>query len=567
MADPQVRKSPKLDHVRPMANSQEQQTGRAPLLDDEEVWFREKLTAALRPVDPQPKPAIQDRLYGSAYKEAYDALFLELNRHKCSEILDMLHKSIQNSLYGSDYLLLIHCQANLLRAVFELEGTALRSLRKITEGPEVGSFRVRMLPGYILECDWYGLEHRYNGYRFTPGKQQEVRNLASQFDERIRREKPVKTVQERVERAWTDKVCVSTLLNHVDHISASPTIKEGLRIVLREHLGSDVLFPPERTHETMKWAVRLTDEWLRKTAKGGGGWLYLMAIGGGLLFLLFLFIETPVPIKSVQKTVQEVEMNHTMLLYQTFKNLSLLIMAQRNYPHPRFLPSPYIPEQQQRQLRGQQQQRQRQQQRQQQEQQLQFQQHQSQQLQFQQRQRQQLQFEQHQQQQQQQQLHFQQQQPTPPFDPSTVVFEPSIRFDPTTHQVPTPSFLRPEDKRAIDMHYMAFPLVFARLWPELLRKPLVDFCRAAGPLLQPKEPLFGEVWRLLGEWTMLPTDKLRACTLNGYKSPRERYEKLETQAKLEYNRRVRCCHVKAYRSMYQEAAVAELRKMGAVVGL
>ncbi|KAI4093581.1 MAG: hypothetical protein LQ344_002808 [Seirophora lacunosa] len=237
-------------------------------------------------------------------------------------------------------------------------------------------------------------------------------------------------------------------------------------------------------------------------------------------------------------------------------------MAQRNYPHPRFLPSPYIPEQQQRQQHGQQQQRQRQQQ----EQQLQFQQHQRQQLQFQQRQRQQLQFEQHQQQQQ-QQLQFQQQPPTPPFDPSTVVFDPSIRFDPTIHQVPTPPFLRPEHKRAIDMHNMAFPLVFARLWPNLLREPLVDFCRAAGPLLQPKEPLFGEVWRLLAEWSMLPTDKLRACTLHGSEGPREWYEKLETQAMLEYNRRVRCCHVKAYRSMYQEGAVAELRKMGAVVGL
>ncbi|KAL9043417.1 MAG: hypothetical protein Q9206_007439, partial [Seirophora lacunosa] len=133
--------------------------------------------------------------------------------------------------------------------------------------------------------------------------------------------------------------------------------------------------------------------------------------------------------------------------------------------------------------------------------------------------------------------------------------------------VPTPSFLRPEHKRAIDMHYMAFPLVFARLWPNLLREPLVDFCRAAGPLLRPKEPLFGEVWRLLAEWSMLPTDKLRACTLHGSEGPREWYEKLETQAMLEYNRRVRCCHVKAYRSMYQEGAVAELRKMGAVVGL
>ncbi|KAL8957744.1 MAG: hypothetical protein Q9193_005064, partial [Seirophora villosa] len=272
MADAQAREghqSPKLEHVRPVASSQEQQTGQTPLLNDEEVWFREKLTAVLRPVDPQPKPTIQDQLYGSAYKEAYDALFLELSRHKCSEILDMLHQSIQNSLYRSDYLLLIHCQANLLKAIFELEERALRSLRKITEGPEVGSFRVRMLPGYVLECDWYALEHRYSGYRFTPGKLQEVQHLASQLDERIRREKPVKTVQERVQRGWTEKVCVSTLLNHIDDISASPNIKEGLRIVLREHLGSDVLFPPEMTHETMKWAVRLTDEWLRKTAKGG----------------------------------------------------------------------------------------------------------------------------------------------------------------------------------------------------------------------------------------------------------------------------------------------------------
>ncbi|KAL9057210.1 MAG: hypothetical protein Q9206_002443 [Seirophora lacunosa] len=222
---------------------------------------------------------------------AYDALFQERSRHKCSEILGMLQTSIQNSLYGSDYLLLIHCQANLLKAIFKLEETALRSLRKITEGPEVGSSRVRMLPGNIVECDRYGLEHRYDGYRFTPGKLQKLQNLASQFDERIRREKPVETVQERVQWGWTKKVCVSTLLNDVDHISASPNIKEGLRIVLRKHRGSDLLFPPEMKHETKKWAVRLTDEWLRKTAKGGGGWLYLMAIGGGLLFLLFLLYE------------------------------------------------------------------------------------------------------------------------------------------------------------------------------------------------------------------------------------------------------------------------------------
>ncbi|KAL9008438.1 MAG: hypothetical protein Q9173_006435, partial [Seirophora scorigena] len=133
--------------------------------------------------------------------------------------------------------------------------------------------------------------------------------------------------------------------------------------------------------------------------------------------------------------------------------------------------------------------------------------------------------------------------------------------------VPAPSFLRPEHKRAIDINHMAFPLVFARVWPNFLREPLVAFCQAAGPHLQPKEPLFGEVWRLLREWSTVPPEALRGCKLHGAESPREWYEKLEMQARLEYQRRVRCCHAKAYKSMYEEGVVAELRKMGALVGL
>ncbi|KAL9009192.1 MAG: hypothetical protein Q9173_005759 [Seirophora scorigena] len=258
MADPQAREaheSPKLDHVRRMAISQEQQTRQTPLLGDAGVWFREKLNAVLRPVDPQPKPIIQDRLEGSAYKEVGQ---LET--------------------------------PNLLRATFELEETALGSLRKITKDREVNFVRVEMLPGYILECDLHGVEHRYDSYRFTPGKLQEVKILAFQFDERIQPEKSVETVQERVQWLGTEKVCVSTLLKHVDHISASRNIKEGLRIVLREHLGPDVLFPPIVIDKTMKWAVRLTDEWLQKTAKGGVGWLSWM-VRGVVAILLFCIVK------------------------------------------------------------------------------------------------------------------------------------------------------------------------------------------------------------------------------------------------------------------------------------
>ncbi|KAL8649037.1 MAG: hypothetical protein Q9210_004639, partial [Variospora velana] len=242
----------------PVTDVQGQPTRVTSTLDDADVKFRDALEEALKPIDPQPNPTAMDRRKGSQYKEAYDVMYRERNRHKSSQILV---KFWNFHWHHSDYIRLIYCQANLLMATFELNWPlrySLSNVRNVTDLP----YRV------ILE-EGYEYRRRHDGYRFTPTKLGELRTLTYGLEKRIEREKDVETVQEDVKREWKKRIKL-WLGTDVNRMRESPEMKERFRQMLRREEPTPLVFYlPKVKFVTKTWVVRLTDERLRKTTGCG----------------------------------------------------------------------------------------------------------------------------------------------------------------------------------------------------------------------------------------------------------------------------------------------------------
>ncbi|KAI4124570.1 MAG: hypothetical protein LQ338_004732 [Usnochroma carphineum] len=149
-----------------------------------------------------------------------------------------------------------------------------------------------------------------------------------------------------------------------------------------------------------------------------------------------------------------------------------------------------------------------------------------------------------------------------------------MHLDPASPPEPLvypPPFLRPYDKALIDENYMSFYVVWQRLWPLYLHEPLEAFCREQGPHIFHKELLCNEVRRLMVSWTtpaaVVEMREFRMEAGDPWWGRSYEQMQMEQQAKLEYERRVRCWHVQRHVAMYENWAAGELRKMGFLVGL
>ncbi|KAL9019582.1 MAG: hypothetical protein Q9185_003123 [Variospora sp. 1 TL-2023] len=116
-----------------------------------------------------------------------------------------------------------------------------------------------------LGCNY---RRRHDGYRFTAEKLREFRTLRYGLEKRIEREKDVETVQEEVKREWKKMIDLRPWTN-VNRLRESPEMKERFRQMLREERSPEIFFLHKVKFVTKTWAVRLTDEWLRKTTGCG----------------------------------------------------------------------------------------------------------------------------------------------------------------------------------------------------------------------------------------------------------------------------------------------------------
>ncbi|KAL9583148.1 MAG: hypothetical protein Q9212_002877 [Teloschistes hypoglaucus] len=155
--------------------------------------------------------------------------------------------------------------------------------------------------------------------------------------------------------------------------------------------------------------------------------------------------------------------------------------------------------------------------------------------------------------------------------------EPASLPEPRVPPQHIPLGLDPYDRRQIDEHYLSFLIVFARLWPSYLLPRLNAFYAKQNPGLLAKEIITNEVTRLVIEWAKmrgpwggsnLTHFGLDRVTHQLYGWIQGVYVPIgQEMITAEYERAVRCWHVKEHIRMYQEKCVQELRNLGRVIGL
>lgn len=137
--------------------------------------------------------------------------------------------------------------------------------------------------------------------------------------------------------------------------------------------------------------------------------------------------------------------------------------------------------------------------------------------------------------------------------------------------MPPPHSLRPDHKALIDENYLTFSVVWHRLWPLYLKEPLESYCREKDPHIFKRELIFNEVRRFMVSWTtqaaVIEMNDFRIQSGDGCLGRTYEQVQTEQQAKLEYERRVRCWHVQKHVAMYEAWSAGELRKLGFKIGI
>ncbi|CAL8576277.1 hypothetical protein XPA_002166 [Xanthoria parietina] len=141
------------------------------------------------------------------------------------------------------------------------------------------------------------------------------------------------------------------------------------------------------------------------------------------------------------------------------------------------------------------------------------------------------------------------------------VFDPHPEEEP--RHIPTPDdlaltrALHPHDRAQVNSDYMGFIVVMERLWSRFLRVRFERFCRQQGPLLIRKEVVEAEVERVMWRWA--------AKSFVQRQFPHVMQEARDF-AHVEYEWRVRVCHLDRHLEEYKTSTVLRLRKLGYLIG-
>ncbi|KAL8848763.1 MAG: hypothetical protein Q9221_006234 [Calogaya cf. arnoldii] len=138
--------------------------------------------------------------------------------------------------------------------------------------------------------------------------------------------------------------------------------------------------------------------------------------------------------------------------------------------------------------------------------------------------------------------------PPPPHEPRNIPIPDNPRLVTT---------LNDYDKDQVDFDYMGFIIVMERIWEQFLRGHFEDFCYRQGPLSIRKETVAAEVTRVMRIWA----DKIMVL-----KEFPHAVEEVRDVSHVEYEWRVRQCHVGQHLEEYVESTVLRLRNLGYLIG-
>ncbi|KAI4224368.1 MAG: hypothetical protein L6R36_004705 [Xanthoria steineri] len=131
------------------------------------------------------------------------------------------------------------------------------------------------------------------------------------------------------------------------------------------------------------------------------------------------------------------------------------------------------------------------------------------------------------------------------------------RHIPAPDDVTLARALHPHDRAQVNSDYMGFIVVMERLWSRLLRVRFERFCREQGPLMIRKEVVEAEVEKVMWRWA--------AKSFVRRQFPHVMQE-VRDFAHVEYEWRVRVCHVEKHLEEYKTSTVLRLRKLGYLIG-